>query len=101
MPASHDDHPLHLLLKTSLDAVVVMNSDGIITEWNDCAAEVFGWPRDQAIGRALLGDRGHRLLEAPMPPPAPAAPVRIESWADLLFIMGVPLNVHCIEEGVE
>jgi len=43
---------------------------------------------DPATGRALLGDRCHALLKAPMSPLAPAAPVRIESWADLPFNAG-------------
>jgi PAS domain S-box-containing protein len=30
-----------------------MNSDGTIAEWNDRAAEMFGWSRDQVVGQKL------------------------------------------------
>jgi PAS domain S-box-containing protein len=54
MPAPlHDHRPLRLLLETTLDAVVVMNSDGTIADWNDRAAELFGWSREGAIGKAM------------------------------------------------
>ena len=44
---------LGLLLTTTLDAVVVMNADGTIADWNDKAGEVLGWTRPQAIGRTM------------------------------------------------
>ncbi|MDE3034408.1 MAG: PAS domain S-box protein [Nitrospirota bacterium] len=42
-----------VIVETALDAVVVMASDGRITEWNAHAETVFGWPRAEAIGRVL------------------------------------------------
>jgi len=45
--------PLDLLLHTALDAVIVMNSDGKIAEWNECAADMFGWSRAEAVGRNM------------------------------------------------
>jgi PAS domain S-box-containing protein len=47
--------PLRTVLETALDAVVVMNRDGRIADWNSTACEIFGWTRDEAIG-ATLGD---------------------------------------------
>jgi PAS domain-containing protein len=45
---------LRLVLETALDAVmVVMKSDGVVADWNDRAAGVFGWSRDEAVGRAM------------------------------------------------
>ena len=44
---------LRLILETALDAVVVMKSDGVVIDWNDCAAGVFGWSRGEAIGRTM------------------------------------------------
>jgi PAS domain S-box-containing protein len=44
---------LRLILETALDAVVVMKSDGVVADWNDCAVGVFGWSRDEAIGRTM------------------------------------------------
>jgi len=47
------ENPLDLLLNTALDAVVVMKADGTISEWNERAAELFGWTRAEVVGRAL------------------------------------------------
>ena len=44
---------LHLILGTALDAVVVMKPDGVVAEWNDRAADAFGWSRDEAVGRTM------------------------------------------------
>jgi len=44
---------LRLILETALDAAVVMKSDGVVADWNDRAAEIFGWSRDEAVGRAI------------------------------------------------
>ena len=48
-------HPegLRLVLETTLDAVIVMKSDGIVVDWNDRAVSVFGWSREEAVGRTL------------------------------------------------
>jgi PAS domain S-box-containing protein len=42
-----------LTLDAALDAVVMMDSEGVITGWNPQAEAVFGWPRDEALGRPL------------------------------------------------
>src|SRR5215813_11656861 len=44
---------LRPILETALDAVIVMKSDGVIADWNDRAAGVFGWSRDEAVGRIM------------------------------------------------
>src|SRR5215813_15575034 len=44
---------LRLILETALDAVVIMRSDGVVDDWNDRAAGVFGWSRDEAVGRTM------------------------------------------------
>jgi PAS domain-containing protein len=46
---------LRLILETALDAVVVMRADGVVADWNDRAADVFGWSRDEAVGRTMAG----------------------------------------------
>lgn len=51
LPRAQDG--LRLILDTALDAVVIMNSDGIVTDWNDCAVSVFGWSRGEAIGQTM------------------------------------------------
>jgi PAS domain S-box-containing protein len=50
---SEEARKLRLILKTALDAVVVMTSDGIVADWNDPAVSIFGWLRDEAVGRTM------------------------------------------------
>src|SRR5215471_4082350 len=44
---------LRPILETALDAVVVMKSDGVVADWNDRAVGVFGWSREEAVGRIM------------------------------------------------
>ena len=45
---------LAAVFENALDAVVVMNSAGVITGWNSQAEKTFGWSRQEAIGRRWL-----------------------------------------------
>ena len=47
------EQPLGAILKTALDAAIVMDSDGRIVDWNEVASELFGWSRDEAVGSIL------------------------------------------------
>jgi len=38
--------PLEAILSTALDAVVVMDSEGRVADWNEAAAQTFGWSRN-------------------------------------------------------
>jgi PAS domain S-box-containing protein len=42
-----------LIIDTSLDAVVTMDSAGLITGWSPQAETTFGWTRGEAVGRLL------------------------------------------------
>jgi diguanylate cyclase (GGDEF)-like protein/PAS domain S-box-containing protein len=44
---------LRATIDNALDAVVQMSPEGIITGWNDQAANIFGWSSKEAIGRLL------------------------------------------------
>ncbi len=44
---------LNAVLKTALDAVVVMRLDGAIAGWNDVAERIFGWTFEEAYGRRM------------------------------------------------
>lgn len=53
-----DDHPAplgigDLAFRLSLDAIVVMDSAGLITGWNAAAEALFGWTAEEAIGAAV------------------------------------------------
>ncbi len=41
------------IVDSALDAVVVMDAEGMITDWNNQAEETFGWLRLQALGRRM------------------------------------------------
>jgi two-component system, cell cycle sensor histidine kinase and response regulator CckA len=40
---------------SSLDAIIVMDHEGIVHEWNPAAERTFGWTHEEAVGR-VLGD---------------------------------------------
>lgn len=44
---------LRATIDNALDAVVQMSSDGVVTGWNDQAVNIFGWPREEALGQLL------------------------------------------------
>ena len=44
---------VRLIINTALDAVVMTDADGIITEWNKHAELMFGWTHDEAIGAQM------------------------------------------------
>lgn len=44
---------LRLTIDTALDAVITMDSNGIIRDWNTQAEAIFGWSRSEALGRTL------------------------------------------------
>lgn len=54
-----DSATLGAVLKTALDAVVVMRMDGTIAGWNDVAERTFGWSYAEAYG--------HRMSEMIIP----------------------------------
>jgi PAS domain S-box-containing protein len=41
------------IVDSALDAVVVMDAEGIIKDWNKQAEETFGWTRSEALGRRM------------------------------------------------
>lgn len=41
------------ILETALDAVVVMDRKGNVIDWNDNATSIFGWNRDDLVGRLM------------------------------------------------
>jgi len=44
---------LNAVIRTSLDAVVVVDSDGLIVEYNGAAQEIFGFTREELLGRSV------------------------------------------------
>jgi PAS domain S-box-containing protein len=54
-PAVESAEVLQLVLETALDGVVVMGTDGVVVDWNRQAEAIFGWGREEAVGRPLDG----------------------------------------------
>jgi PAS domain S-box-containing protein len=44
---------LAIIFENALDAVLLMDSKGFITGWNKQAEQIFGWSRDEAVGRLM------------------------------------------------
>jgi sigma-B regulation protein RsbU (phosphoserine phosphatase) len=44
---------LRTILETALHAIVSVSLDGLVTGWDGAAEAVFGWSRDEAVGRAV------------------------------------------------
>lgn len=44
---------IRLIIESSLSGIIIMDSYGIITDWNRQAERIFGWLRDEAIGQRL------------------------------------------------
>jgi PAS domain S-box-containing protein len=44
---------MRLIIETALDAVITIDSTGVITGWNPQAESTFGWTCQEAIGRLL------------------------------------------------
>lgn len=51
---------LRLTIDTALDGVVTMDAQGIICDWNPQAEMIFGWKRDEAVGKTM-----HELVIPP------------------------------------
>src|SRR5207253_5554759 len=51
------------IFDSALDAVVTMDADGVITDWNPMAETIFGWPKSEAVRSeehtSELQSRGH------------------------------------------
>jgi PAS domain S-box-containing protein len=47
------DERTRLIVETALDAVVTMDSQGLITSWNKQAEIIFGWSPAEAIGQRM------------------------------------------------
>jgi PAS domain S-box-containing protein len=43
------------VVDAALDAVIVIEADGTVTEWNTRADTMFGWTREEAVGSELAG----------------------------------------------
>lgn len=48
-----DEARLRATIETAMDAVVQMDSDGVIIGWTSHAEKIFGWTPEEAIGRVL------------------------------------------------
>ncbi|QDT41678.1 Signal transduction histidine-protein kinase BarA [Gimesia alba] len=47
------DARLQAIIDSALDAVITMDLDGCVIDWNRRAEEVFGWTREEAVGKPV------------------------------------------------
>lgn len=69
---SKSEARFRLTIESALDAIIVIDDQSIITEWNPQAEAIFGWQRTEAIGRAFFGWQraeagGRALIETVVP----------------------------------
>jgi diguanylate cyclase (GGDEF)-like protein/PAS domain S-box-containing protein len=50
---SAEERRVHELIGTAFDAVITIDEDGLVTDWNPAAQRAFGWSRNEAVGRPL------------------------------------------------
>jgi PAS domain S-box-containing protein len=51
---AHDGSPSEAQVLDQVDlAVIATNADGVVTTWNSRAETLYGWPREEAIGRHI------------------------------------------------
>jgi PAS domain S-box-containing protein len=43
------------MLDTACDAIIAVDSGGRVIEWNRRATEIFGWKRENTIGKSIIG----------------------------------------------
>ncbi|HSK90918.1 MAG TPA: ATP-binding protein [Euzebyales bacterium] len=43
----------HARIRAAIDAVITIDTDGLVVEWNPAAERIFGWPAAEAIGRDM------------------------------------------------
>ncbi|MBA3430910.1 MAG: PAS domain S-box protein, partial [Actinobacteria bacterium] len=41
------------IIETASDAFIGMDGSGMITHWNQASEDIFGWPREEVVGRRL------------------------------------------------
>ncbi|WP_328467804.1 PAS domain S-box protein [Actinoplanes sp. NBC_00393] len=46
---------LEMIMQAASDPFFTMDGDGVIAEWNRQAEHVFGWPREEILGRNVAG----------------------------------------------
>ena len=49
----NSEDQINSIFQNTIDAVVVMNDDGVITQWNQMAEVVFGWTSEEIVGKKL------------------------------------------------
>ena len=81
---------IRLIVKSSLDAMVTINEQGRVTEWNPQAEAIFGWQRAEMIGRVMadfiIPDHSRDAMPSTVASPgASRARTLIESLVGIMF----------------
>jgi PAS domain S-box-containing protein len=84
---------VRLVIDTALDAVVSMDADGTITDWNTQAERTFGWALTEAVGRPM-----HELIIPPEHRAAHLAGLRRYMTAGESRILGRRIEVPALRK---
>ncbi len=50
---SESESRVRAMIDSALSAVIVIDSDGLVTDWNSRAEKIFGWTKEEMLGRTL------------------------------------------------
>jgi len=48
---THSERRMRVVIETAPDAYISIDAGGAVTEWNPAAEQMFGWSRDEVLGR--------------------------------------------------
>lgn len=98
----------HLMDKVTNFAILFKDTNGIIQEWNVGAENIFGWKRDEIIGKSILTiytpeDRANQISEKEMTEAAATGVAEDERWhlrkdGSLFYASGLLHSIY--EDGV-
>ena len=70
------------VLDMARDAFVETDADGVLTEWNRQSEVLFGWSRDEVLGRPVTDSSSRRATAPPCSTGSTRRAVTAAPWAD-------------------
>jgi PAS domain-containing protein len=52
----HSEETKRLIMNSSMDAIICIDTNGIITVWTPQAENLFGWKEEEVIGKCIRDD---------------------------------------------
>jgi PAS domain S-box-containing protein len=92
--AQASERRIRQIIETALDAVIVIDSAGLVMEWNSQAAQIFGWERQEVLGQCL-GD----MIVPPTRRAAHATGIRRVCETGMTSILGRRLELPALHRN--